>query len=47
MRHATLAWRLAACAWFAGGKATLDYRPAHDYTLTDEIDYIAPKKRVY
>ncbi|GAA0576403.1 succinate dehydrogenase flavoprotein subunit [Caenispirillum bisanense] len=28
-------------------KVTLDYRPVHTYTLTDEIEYIAPKKRVY
>ncbi|MEX0582703.1 MAG: hypothetical protein WD185_03455, partial [Sneathiella sp.] len=26
---------------------TLDYRPVHDYTLTEEIDYIKPKARVY
>ncbi|MEZ5840097.1 MAG: succinate dehydrogenase flavoprotein subunit [Hyphomicrobiales bacterium] len=26
---------------------TLDYRPVHSYTLTDEIDYIQPKARVY
>ena len=25
----------------------IDYRPVHEYTLTDEIDYIKPKKRVY
>ncbi|MFV0622901.1 succinate dehydrogenase flavoprotein subunit [Sphingomonas sp. ac-8] len=30
-----------------GGSTTLDTRPVHDYTLTDEIDYIKPKKRVY
>lgn len=30
-----------------GGGVTLDYRPVHDYTLTDDIDYIKPKKRVY
>ena len=30
-----------------GGTTTLDTRPVHDYTLTDEIDYIKPKKRVY
>ncbi|MDG5489080.1 succinate dehydrogenase flavoprotein subunit [Sphingomonas sp. BGYR3] len=30
-----------------GGKCEIDYRPVHDYTLTDEIDYIEPKKRVY
>jgi len=26
---------------------TIDYRPVHAYTLTDEIDYIEPKERVY
>ena len=30
-----------------GGKVSLDYRPVHDFTLTDEIDYIKPKARVY
>ena len=30
-----------------GGAVTIDYRPVHDYTLTDEIEYIKPKKRVY
>ncbi|MEN3972191.1 succinate dehydrogenase flavoprotein subunit [Sphingomicrobium sp. XHP0235] len=29
------------------GKATIDYRPVHDFTLTDDISYIEPKKRVY
>jgi len=31
----------------SGGKVTLDYRPVHDYTLTDEVEYIKPKARVY
>lgn len=30
-----------------GGAVSIDYRPVHDYTLTDEIEYIKPKKRVY
>jgi succinate dehydrogenase / fumarate reductase flavoprotein subunit len=30
-----------------GGGVAIDYRPVHDYTLTDEIEYIKPKKRVY
>src|SRR3569623_754380 len=30
-----------------GGAVAIDYRPVHDYTLTDETDYIKPKKRVY
>ena len=25
----------------------VDYRPVHDYTLTDEVEYVKPKKRVY
>ena len=29
------------------GTTTVDYRPVHDYTLTDDIEYIKPKKRVY
>ncbi|WP_414902047.1 succinate dehydrogenase flavoprotein subunit [Sphingomonas flavalba] len=28
-------------------KVSIDYRPVHSYTLTDEVDYIVPKKRVY
>ena len=30
-----------------GGAVSIDYRPVHDYTLTDDIEYIKPKKRVY
>ena len=30
-----------------GGAVGIDYRPVHDYTLTDDIEYIKPKKRVY
>ncbi len=30
-----------------GGGVKIDYRPVHDYTLTDDIAYIEPKKRVY
>jgi succinate dehydrogenase / fumarate reductase flavoprotein subunit len=29
------------------GKVTMEYRPVHEYTLTDDVDYIKPKKRVY
>ena len=29
------------------GRVTLTYRPVHTYTLTDEVDYIEPKERVY
>ncbi len=40
-------WMKHTAAWFQNGKVTIDYRPVHAYTLTSEIDYIAPKKRVY
>jgi succinate dehydrogenase / fumarate reductase flavoprotein subunit len=30
-----------------GGATAIDYRPVHDYTLTDDAEYIKPKKRVY
>ena len=41
-------WMKHTIAWFdAKGTVKIDYRPVHDYTLTDEIEYIKPKKRVY
>jgi succinate dehydrogenase / fumarate reductase flavoprotein subunit len=45
-------WMKHTISWFegwggAGGKVTLDYRAVHDYTLTDEAEYIKPKARVY
>ena len=41
-------WMKHSLAWVdAKGKVSLDYRPVHTYTLTDEIEYIAPKARVY
>ena len=47
-------WMKHTVAWFDGwgGKAPaggvkIDYRPVHNYTLTDDIAYIEPKKRVY
>jgi succinate dehydrogenase / fumarate reductase flavoprotein subunit len=30
-----------------GGRTEIGYRPVHDYTLTDDVEYIKPKKRVY
>jgi succinate dehydrogenase / fumarate reductase flavoprotein subunit len=30
-----------------GGATAINYRPVHDYTLTDDVEYIKPKKRVY
>ena len=40
MKH-TLAW----CD--EGGKVTIDYRPVHEYTMSNDIAYIEPKARVY
>jgi succinate dehydrogenase / fumarate reductase flavoprotein subunit len=41
-------WMKHTLSWIdEAGKVTLDYRPVHTYTLTDEVDYIPPKKRVY
>ncbi len=45
-------WMKHTAAWFEGwggkaGDVTIDYRPVHEYTLSDDVDYIKPKKRVY
>ena len=42
-------WMKHTLAWFddKSGAVTLDYRPVHTYTMTDEIEYIQPKARVY
>ena len=42
-------WMKHTLAWYDGetNKVKIDYRPVHDYTMTDGIDYIVPKKRVY
>jgi succinate dehydrogenase / fumarate reductase flavoprotein subunit len=45
-------WMKHTAAWFdgwggKGGDVKINYRPVHEYTLTDDIEYIKPKKRVY
>jgi succinate dehydrogenase / fumarate reductase flavoprotein subunit len=45
-------WMKHSVAWSEGwgGKnpgVRIDYRPVHEFTLTDEIGYIKPKARVY
>ena len=40
-------WMKHSISWFRDGGVTLDTRPVHQYTLTEEIDYIKPKARVY
>jgi succinate dehydrogenase / fumarate reductase, flavoprotein subunit len=42
-------WMKHTLAWMdtASGKVTIDYRPVHTYTLTNEVSYIEPQARVY
>ncbi len=41
-------WMKHSLAWVdAKRNVTLGYRPVHTYTLTDEVQYIEPKARVY
>jgi succinate dehydrogenase / fumarate reductase flavoprotein subunit len=40
-------WMKHTLAWVNDGQVKINYRPVHDYTLTDDIEYIKPKKRVY
>jgi succinate dehydrogenase / fumarate reductase flavoprotein subunit len=42
-------WMKHTLTWFdpATGKTTIDYRPVHSNTMTNEVEPIPPKKRVY
>ncbi|MCB2059765.1 MAG: succinate dehydrogenase/fumarate reductase flavoprotein subunit, partial [Novosphingobium sp.] len=45
-------WMKHTAAWFEGwggkgGTVKIDYRPVHEFTLTDDVEYIKPKARVY
>ena len=40
-------WMKHSIAWFRDGGVRLDYRPVHTYTLTNAVEYIKPKTRVY
>jgi succinate dehydrogenase / fumarate reductase, flavoprotein subunit len=45
-------WMKHTISWFdgwggTGGGVKIDYRAVHEYTLTDEAEYIKPKARVY
>ena len=41
-------WMKHTLTWVAGpGEVCIDYRPVHMQTLTDEVEYVAPKARVY
>ncbi|MGB8547344.1 MAG: FAD-binding protein, partial [Xanthobacteraceae bacterium] len=42
-------WMKHTLAWLdpKSGKVTFDFRPVHAYTMTNEVQYIEPKARVY
>jgi succinate dehydrogenase / fumarate reductase flavoprotein subunit len=45
-------WMKHTATWFdgwggKGGEVKIDYRPVHEFTLTDDVEYIKPKARVY
>jgi succinate dehydrogenase / fumarate reductase, flavoprotein subunit len=41
-------WMKHTLTWLdGGGKVSIDYRPVHTYTLTNDVSYIPPKERVY
>ncbi len=42
-------WMKHTLAWIdtEKGDVTIDYRPVHNYTMSNDIQYIAPKARVY
>jgi len=41
-------WMKHSLAWMdKEGKVELDYRPVHNFTLTNEVQYFPPKKRTY
>ena len=41
-------WMKHTVIWLSdAGEVTIDYRPVHMYTLTDEVEVVPPKARVY
>ncbi|MBI1362019.1 MAG: succinate dehydrogenase flavoprotein subunit [Alphaproteobacteria bacterium] len=41
-------WMKHTLSWVDGkGSVKIDYRPVHAYTMSNDIEYIKPKKRVY
>jgi len=41
-------WMKHTLSWMDdSGQVTIDYRPVHLYTLTDDVDLVPPKARVY
>ena len=40
-------WLKHTLTWLQNGEVKIDYRPVHLYTLTSDVDVIAPKPRIY
>jgi succinate dehydrogenase / fumarate reductase flavoprotein subunit len=40
-------WMKHTACWYDGKNVTLGERSVHEYTLTEEVEYIKPKARVY
>jgi succinate dehydrogenase / fumarate reductase, flavoprotein subunit len=42
-------WMKHTLAWldFTAKKVTIDYRPVHTYTMTNDVQYVEPRARVY
>ncbi|MEY3289074.1 MAG: hypothetical protein RLZZ419_1316 [Pseudomonadota bacterium] len=40
-------WMKHTLTWMVDDNIKIDYRPVHLYTLTDDVDVIPPKERVY
>ena len=40
-------WMKHTLSWFDKGKSIIDYKSVHSFTLSNEVEYIKPAKRVY
>jgi succinate dehydrogenase / fumarate reductase flavoprotein subunit len=40
-------WMKHTLAWYRDGRVSIDYRPVHLRTLTDQVEVVPPKARVY
>ncbi|MGR9052637.1 MAG: succinate dehydrogenase/fumarate reductase flavoprotein subunit, partial [Gammaproteobacteria bacterium] len=40
-------WLKHTLTWLEPDRVRIDYRPVHLFTLTDEVEVIPPKERVY
>ena len=40
-------WMVHTLSWLDDNLCNLDYRSVHEYTLSNEVEYIEPKSRVY